>query len=65
MEQHYITVLDFTDSRVYQYKLTESFDKTTLAHWQNEDFEEFIVSKGHKLNSIEWMAHESGEIITN
>ena len=32
MEQHYITVLDFTDSRVYQYKLTDSFDKTTLAH---------------------------------
>ena len=59
---HYITILDFANSSVDQYNLSNYFDKTTLAHWQNEDFEEFIVSEGYNLSNIEWMSHSDNTI---
>ena len=59
---NYITILDFASGSVDQYNLTNLFDKTTLAHWQNEDFEEFIVSEGYNLSNIEWMSHSDNTI---
>ncbi len=59
---NYITILDFANGSVDQYNLTDLFDKTTLAHWQNEDFEEFIVSEGYNLSNIEWMSHSDNTI---
>lgn len=59
---NYITILDFANGSVDQYNLTNLFDKTTLAHWQNEDFEEFIVSEGYNLSNIEWMSHSDNTI---
>ena len=59
MENKYITVLDFTDGRVYQYELEE-------LHLNEDgvvDHEEFLTIKGHKINNIEWMFHDNGEII--
>ena len=58
MENKYITVLDFTDGRVYQYKVKERFEPS------DEDYYEMIImEKGHKLNNCEWMVHDIGEIV--
>ena len=43
--QKYIWVLDFTDSKVYSYKVPNGVN----------DLESFIIGAGHKLNSVEWM----------
>jgi len=61
---YYITILDFANGSVDQYDLLdqEGFDKTTISHWQTEDFEEFLVSEGYKLNNIEWMSHSDNTI---
>ncbi len=59
---NYITILDFANGSVDQYNLTDLFDKTTLAHWQNEDFEEFIVSECYNISNIEWMSHSDNTI---
>tara|TARA_R110002074_G_scaffold371856_1_gene547107 strand:+ start:556 stop:747 length:192 start_codon:yes stop_codon:yes gene_type:complete len=59
---YYITILDFANGSVDQYNLADHFDKTTLAHWQAEDFEEFITSEGYRLNNIEWMSHSDNTI---
>ena len=59
---YYITILDFANGSVDQYNLADHFDKTTLAHWQAEDFEEFITSEGYSLKNIEWMYHSDNTI---
>ena len=58
MERHYITVLDFTDGKVYQYEVGASI-------LSSEDYEAWLDQKGHKLSNIEWMLHKGSEIITN
>ena len=58
MERYYITVLDFTDGKVYQYEVGAGI-------LSNEDYEAWLDQKGHKLNSIEWMLHKGSEIITS
>ena len=52
----HITVLDFVDGRVYQYKIKE---------WDidNESCEKFITRMGHSLGNCEWMVHETASII--
>ena len=55
----YMTVLDFVDSRVYQYELWYVPDNT------DNTYERFIIDKGHSLNNCEWMVHDNNEIITN
>ncbi len=49
---YYITILDYNNRSVDQYDSADHFDKTTRAHWQTEDFEEFITSEGYRLNNI-------------
>ena len=68
----YITVLDFVDSRVYQYKVKEYSDHIELECGgtinkadEIDCWEEFIVDVGHSLNNCEWMVHDNNELITN
>ena len=60
----YLTVLDFEVSKVWQYTLMgEGWNP------DHEACEDFIASKGHRLNNCEWMLHEDAtlhrETITN
>ncbi len=43
--QDYIWVLDFTDGKVYSYKVPSGVN----------DLESFIIGAGHKLSNVEWM----------
>ena len=54
----YITVLDFTEGKVYQYDISE---------WdiENTSCEEFLSDMGHSISNIEWMVHAKGGIITS
>ena len=55
----YITVLDFEIGKVFQYKLPKR------QPFEDIGYEKFITDKGHRLSNIEWMVHDSDEIITN
>ena len=55
----YITVLDFSNGRIYQYKLEE-------LHLNEDgvvDHEEFLTNNGHKMNNCEWMVHDIKEFV--
>ena len=57
MEQFkYITVLDYTSGRVYQYDTDE---------WNMEELsvEDFLAEQGHNTNDCHWMVHENYKII--
>ena len=51
----HITILDFSDSKVYQYDLLDY-------NMETEACEDFIVDQGFSLNNIEWMYHKDGTI---
>ena len=50
----YITILDYSEGRVYQYKVDEDM--------QSIECEELIIDYGFNLNNIEWMYHSDKEI---
>ena len=54
----YITVLNFVDGKVYQHS-------GVIGDLTDEDYEAFLDREGYKLNSIEWMLHKDGGIITS
>ena len=61
----YITVLDFGDGKIYQYKV--SADNVALSYPWNPDcesIEEFLTNKGHNLSNCEWMSHKNPQVIT-
>ena len=51
-----LTVLDFEDGLVYQYNID------TNKELQTEDFEDIIISQGHKLDDCQWMSHADDTI---
>jgi len=51
----HITILDFSEGKVYQYDLLDY-------NMQTEACEDFIVDQGFSLNNIEWMYHKDGTI---
>ena len=53
----YITVLDFTLGKVFQYKAPNK-------DWQCEDYEKYLSELGHNLNNCEFMVHNYNKIIT-
>ena len=55
---NFITVLDYEDGKVYQYEIGGQ-------GWNPDDesCEEFLTHVGHNLTNIEWMTHDSDEII--
>ena len=61
---YYITILDYANGTVDQYDLGAWDYDTSVqaAHWQTEDFENFLVSEGYNLSNIEWMSHSDNTI---
>ncbi len=57
----YITVLDFTEGRVFQYDVTA--DAGWLDGPDSEAIEDFLIGEGHRMNDCEWMSHSDGELI--
>ena len=55
-DNKYITVLDFSNGRIYQYKLGLPFLKTNLT-------EVYLTRKGHNLNNCQWMVHDIKEFV--
>lgn len=51
----YLFILDFQDGNVYKYDVRNV----------SESNEDFIISKGHSLNNIEWMATDKDQVIFN
>ena len=58
----YITVLDFTEGRVFQYNVN-TYDCVNEEYPTSELIEDFLVGEGHRMNDCEWMSHADGEII--
>lgn len=58
---YYITILDFANGSVDQYNLGQ-IEAENIENWQNEDFENFLVSEGYNLGNIEWMSHSDNKI---
>ena len=56
-DKKYITVLDFSNGRIYQYKLPKR------RPFEDIGYERFLINQGHNLNNIEWMAHDIGELV--
>ena len=56
----YITVLDFTEGRVFQYHVEVRYEVNP----DSEQIENFLIGEGHRMNDCEWMSHADGEIIT-
>ena len=68
MEGKYITVLDHSDGKVYQYENLEHF----IDGWNGNDKEDreniegyLTEVKGHRLNDIDWMLHDENRIWTD
>ncbi len=57
MKNKYLTVLDFEVGEVFQYEINEMPVETA-----NQDYEDYITEKGHRLNNIEWMVHDEPTI---
>ena len=58
-DNKYITVLDFTNGRIYQYKIEKRDD----IYIEKLEYEDFLIEKGHKINNIEWRAHDIKEFV--
>jgi len=62
----YITVLDFTEGRVFQYNInTYELYQVDEEYPTTQLIEDFLVGEGHRLGDCEWMSHADGEIITD
>ena len=53
----YITVLDFELGKVFQYEIYEEL-------FEEDDYEKYLMEKGHNLSNCEWMVHNYNKIIT-
>lgn len=51
----YLFILDFENGKVYRYNIEGEVQ---------EDFEDFIIEKGHSLSNCEWMTTNSGKLHT-
>ena len=68
MEEKYITVLDYSDGKIYQYKNLEHFKDGWNGNDKvdGESIEWYLTEvKGHRLNDINWMAHSDSRIWTD
>ena len=52
----YITILDFSEGKVYQYEIQED------QYPRHQNLVDFIISKGFSLGNIEWMSHYDKKI---
>ena len=51
----YLFILDFVDSRVYKYK---------ISNMRSLEYEEFIIEKGHSLSMVDWMVTTNPNILS-
>ena len=68
MEEKYITVLDYSDGKIYQYENLEHFKDGWNGNDKvdGESIEWYLTEvKGHRLNDINWMAHSESRIWTD
>ena len=68
MEGKYITVLDYSDGKIYQYENLEHFEDGWNGNDKvdGESIEWYLTEvKGHRLNDINWMAHSDSRIWTD
>lgn len=49
----YLTILNFNTGTVHQYEIGNFV----------EDFEEFIDNEGFSLGNVQWMVHDTSEVI--
>ena len=47
----YITVLDFTEGRVFQYKAQNVYDSDESTCFA-EQIEDFLIGEGHRMNCL-------------
>jgi len=60
MDFTYITVLDFTSGKVYQYNLADVGDNYLFEDKdepQAEEVEQLLIDQSHVLEDCEWMIH--------
>ena len=68
MKEKYITVLDYSDGKIYQYENLEHFKDGWNGNDKvdGESIEWYLTEvKGHRLNDINWMAHSDSRIWTD
>ena len=68
MKGKYITVLDYSDGKIYQYENLEHFEDGWNGNDKvdGESIEWYLTEvKGHRLNDINWMAHNESRIWTD
>ena len=68
MKGKYITVLDYSDGKIYQYENLEHFEDGWNGNDKDdsENIEWYLTEvKGHRLNDINWMAHSDSRIWTD
>ena len=68
MKGKYITVLDYSDGKIYQYENLEHFEDGWNGNDKvdGESIEWYLTEvKGHRLNDINWMAHSDSRIWTD
>jgi|21_taG_2_1085346.scaffolds.fasta_scaffold11514_3 hypothetical protein len=58
----YLTVLNFETGRVFQYQF-QHMSRVDKEDVDSEQWEEFIIDEGHRLDSCQWMVHEQGQVI--
>ena len=51
----YLFILDFVDSRVYKYK---------VSNMHAVEYENFIIEKGHSLSMVDWMVTTKPNILS-
>ena len=56
-----MTILNFSDSNVYQIDLNKVSIWDEL--WTSEDYEQYLMDIEFKLSNIEWMVGKNNEII--
>ena len=52
----YIFVLDFTDGKVYRYKIGLEVE--------SDKIEDYLIEQGHSPSNIEWMLTKNGKLHT-
>ena len=68
MEEKYITVLDYSDGKIYQYENLEHFKDGWNGNDKvdGESIEWYLTEvKGHRLNDCNWMLHDENRIWTD
>ena len=68
MKGEYITVLDYSDGRIYQYENLEHFIDGWNGDGNDKDdsdnIEWYLTEiRDHRLNDISWMLHDIKEIV--